>query len=129
MADRATLFGIKHRLGCPESRVTLVTLQTREVKLPRDAAGILSLGVLQSPLSTGYFLFADAALAGLRVLSVADQRIAACLRWNGRVEVVFAVPLDRMPGSDLIPRSVPAGRISGTGLGPEVKAPPQPAAA
>lgn len=64
------------------------------------------------------FLLADAALAGLRVLSVVDQRIAACLRWDGRVEVVFAVPLDRMPRSDLIPRSVPAGRISGTGLGP-----------
>jgi hypothetical protein len=28
--------------------------------------------------------------------------IAACLRWNGWVEVVFAVPVDRMPGSDLI---------------------------
>lgn len=28
--------------------------------------------------------------------------IAACLHWNGWVEVVFAVPLDRMPKSDLI---------------------------
>lgn len=28
--------------------------------------------------------------------------IAACLLWNGLVEVVFAVPSDRMPGSDLI---------------------------
>lgn len=46
-----------------------------------------------------------------------------------RVEVVFAVPWDRMPGSDLIRAASRQGRISGTGLGPEAKAPRQAAAA
>lgn len=46
------------------------------------------------------FVVSDAALAGLKVLSAVnrkDRRMFALERW---VEVVFAVPLDRMRGSD-----------------------------
>lgn len=54
--------------------------------------------------------------------------IAACLRWNGWVEVVFAVPLDRMPGSDLIRAASRQDASRELGWGWAVTDPPQTAA-
>jgi len=51
------------------------------------------------------------------------------LHWNGRVEVVFAVLLDRMPGSDLIRAASRQDASEELGSDREAKAPPQAAAA
>ena len=48
----------------------------------------------------GCFVNGNSAVAELRVPSAIGRRISTCLR--GWVEVVFAVPFDRMPGNDLI---------------------------
>ncbi len=72
--------------------------------------------VLQSLLSMSSFLFADAALAGFEVLSVVDRKDS---RMFASVEVVFAVPSDRMGGSDPIRAGVPARthRWTASGIG------------
>lgn len=54
--------------------------------------------------------------------------IGACLRWNGRVEVVFAVPLVRMPGSDLIRAASRQDASRELGWGWAATNPPQAAA-
>lgn len=63
---------------------------------------------VHSLLSMSSFLFADAALAGLKILSVVDRKDRRMFASDGWVEVDFAAPSDRMKGSGLIRAGVPA---------------------